>query len=173
LFLHKANLYLWCKTILIEVMSQAKGSRYQRIYQQIKELIVATDNIYSRMATINAVLHHKMKTFFWTGFYMLDGEELVVGPYQGSLACLKLKRHTGVCWSGVNSGKSVVVPDVHDFPGHIACSSLSNSEIVVPLIDPSGKVVGVFDVDSRDFNAFDEVDREWLEKIVDLVYLKI
>lgn len=154
-------------------MSQAKSSRYQRMYQQIKELIIATDNIYSRMATINAVLHHKMKTFFWTGFYMLDGEELVVGPYQGSLACLKLKRHTGVCWSGVNSAKSVVVPDVHDFPGHIACSSLSNSEIVVPLMDSSGKVVGVFDVDSRDLNAFDEVDREWLEKIVDLVYLKI
>lgn len=154
-------------------MSQVKSSRYQRMYKQIKELVVATDNIYSRMATINAVLHHKMKTFFWTGFYMLDGEELVVGPYQGSLACLKLKRHTGVCWSGVNSAKSVVVPDVHDFPGHIACSSLSNSEIVVPLMDSSGKVVGVFDVDSRDLNAFDEVDREWLEKIVDLVYLKI
>lgn len=154
-------------------MSQAKSSRYQRMYQQIKELVVVTDNIYSRMATINAVLHHKMKTFFWTGFYMLDGEELVVGPYQGSLACLKLKRNTGVCWSGINSAKSVVVPDVHDFPGHIACSSLSNSEIVVPLMDSSGKVVGVFDVDSRDLNAFDEVDREWLEKIVDLVYLKI
>lgn len=126
-------------------------------------------NLTARMSTAVAVLHNKMDYFFWTGFYLLDEGELIVGPYQGSLACIKLKKDTGVCWAGINRGETVVVPDVHDFPGHIACDSRSNSEIVVPLSDNTGKILGVLDVDSKDFNSFDEVDKEWLERIILLI----
>jgi GAF domain-containing protein len=151
-------------------MNQKKTNLYERIYLQIKDLCSATDNPYSRMATINAILHHKMPINFWTGFYMLDGEELVVGPYQGTLACLKLKRNTGVCWSAINLKKSVVVADVSKFPGHISCSPLSKSEIVVPLRDLSGRITGVLDIDSKELGAFDDDDRVSLEKLVVLVY---
>jgi GAF domain-containing protein len=122
------------------------------------------------MATIVALLHHKMKGFFWTGFYLLDDGELIVGPYQGSLACIKLEKDTGVCWAGINRGETVVVPDVHQFPGHIACDSRSNSEIVVPLRNITGEIIGVLDVDSSEFNTFDEVDAQWLEQILTLIH---
>jgi GAF domain-containing protein len=118
------------------------------------------------MSTIAAVLHHKMGCFFWTGFYLLDSGELIVGPYQGSLACIKLKKDAGVCWAGINTGKTIVVPDVHLFPGHIACDSRSNSEIVVPVKNSKGIMTGVLDVDSKEYNSFDEVDADWLERIV-------
>ena len=153
-------------------MSQKqKSGRYQRIYSQIENLIAATESPWSRMSTIAALLHHKFSSYFWTGFYFLDeGGNLIVGPYQGPVACLKLKKDTGVCWAGINQEQSVVVGDVEDFPGHIACSSLSKSEIVVPVRNAEGKVVAVLDVDSRDLNAFDETDRVELEKIVELIY---
>ena len=121
------------------------------------------------MATIVAVLHHKMDYFFWTGFYLLDDGELIVGPYQGSLACIKLKKDTGVCWAGINKGETIIVPDVHEFPGHIACDSKSKSEIVVPLRDNKGKIIGVLDVDSKDYDSFDEADKEGLERICTLI----
>lgn len=143
-----------------------KEGRYKRIYSQLEELLKGKPNLNARMATIVAVLHHKMNYFFWTGFYLLDEGELIVGPYQGSLACIKLKKNTGVCWASVNLGQTVIVADVHEFPGHIACDSRSNSEIVVPLKDKSGKIIGVLDVDSKEFGSFDEVDAEWLEKII-------
>jgi GAF domain-containing protein len=120
------------------------------------------------MATITAVLHHKMNYFFWTGFYLLDNGELIVGPYQGSLACIRLNKNTGVCWEGINSGKTVIVPDVHKFPGHIACDSRSNSEIVIPMKGNDGRIIGVLDVDSKEFNSFDETDKTWLERIIQL-----
>jgi GAF domain-containing protein len=151
--------------------TKLKSGRYQRIFGQIKKLIEATTSPWSRMSTIAALLHHKMPDYFWTGFYYLDENgDLVVGPYQGPVACLKLKKDTGVCWAGINEERSQVVPDVNKFPGHIACSSLSKSEIVVPVRDKSGKVVAVLDVDSRKLNAFDDTDREELEKIVTLIY---
>jgi GAF domain-containing protein len=143
-----------------------KEGRYKRIFDQLEDLLKDKSNPIARMATIVAVLHHKMDYFFWTGFYLLDDGELIVGPYQGSLACIKLKKNTGVCWAGINGGKTVIVPDVHRFPGHIACDSRSNSEIVVPLKDESGKIIGVLDVDSKELNSFDEVDAKWLEKIL-------
>ncbi len=121
------------------------------------------------MATVAALLHHKMPHFFWTGFYLLDKGDLVVGPYQGSLACLLLEKKKGVCWAGILRRQTVIVPDVHQFPGHIACDSRSNSEIVVPLFDKKGKVWAVLDVDSRRFDAFTQTDKEWLEKIVALI----
>ena len=123
------------------------------------------------MATINAVLHHKMDTFFWIGFYLLQDGKLQVGPYQGALACINLAKDTGVCWAALNQGKTMVVPDVHNFPGHIACDSRSQSEVVVPVRNKQGELVAVLDVDSDKLNSFDEVDAEWLEKIMELVYI--
>jgi L-methionine (R)-S-oxide reductase len=143
-----------------------KEGRYKRLHAQLEGLLKDKPNPIARMATIVAVLHHKMPYFFWSGFYLLDNDELIVGPYQGSLACIKLKKNTGVCWAGINLGETVVVEDVHEFPGHIACDSRSNSEIVVPLRDKKGKIIGVLDVDSKELGSFDEVDAEWLEKIV-------
>lgn len=145
------------------------SKRYERMYRQLEELFQKTENKIARMATAASLLHHKMRHFFWTGFYILAEGELTVGPYQGSLACLVLEKKKGVCWAGVESKETIIVPDVHKFPGHIACDSRSNSEIVVPLFSHPGEVWAVLDVDSRRFNAFTEVDREWLEKIVKLI----
>ncbi len=148
-----------------------KAGRYERIYKQIKELTSPVNNPTSRMATISAILHHKINYYYWTGFYLYNAEEskLTVGPYQGPLACLNLKKDTGVCWAGVNGEQTVIVPDVEKFPGHIACSSATNSEIVVPVIKDN-KVYAVLDVDSREYDSFDQVDAEWLEKIVELIF---
>ncbi len=149
---------------------ESKIKRYERVYEQIKELVKATDKPISRMATIIAILHHKFTYYYWTGFYELTDGDLLVSAYQGPVACLKLKRNTGVCWAGINQKESVVVANVHEFPGHIACSSASNSEIVVPVFNKDQEVVAVFDVDSKEFNSFDEIDRIGLEKIVALIY---
>ena len=151
--------------------SQKEG-RYQRIFLQLQDLLKDKPNSLARMSTVIAVLHHKMEGFFWTGFYLLDHGELIVGPYQGSLACIKLKKDTGVCWAGINRGETVVVPDVHAFPGHIACDSRSNSEIVVPLKDGAGHIIGVLDVDSTEFNNFDEIDARWLGKILEMIEIR-
>ncbi|MCK5079986.1 MAG: GAF domain-containing protein [Bacteroidales bacterium] len=146
-----------------------KEKRYERLFGQISDLLKDKDYPLARMATIVAVLHHKMDYFFWTGFYLLEDGELIVGPYQGPVACILLEKDKGVCWAGVNRGETVVVQDVHAFPGHIACDSRSNSEIVIPLKTSEGDVIGVLDVDSKEHASFDETDARWLEKIVDLV----
>ncbi len=146
-----------------------KAGRYSRIYDQIKGLLEPGFSPTACMSTIVAVLHHKMDYFFWTGFYMLDKGELIVGSYQGPVACIKLKKDTGVCWAGINQQKTLLVPDVHKFPGHIACDSRSNSEIVVPLRNSDGVIVGILDIDSTKLNSFDEIDAEWLEKIIGLI----
>lgn len=121
------------------------------------------------MATIVAVLHHKMEYFFWTGYYLMQDGKLQVGPYQGSLACINLAKDTGVCWSAINKKQTVIINDVMDFPGHIACDSRSLSEIVIPLYNQENEIVGVMDVDSSSLNSFDDVDAHWLEKITDLI----
>jgi L-methionine (R)-S-oxide reductase len=149
--------------------TSTKHGRYLRVYSQIKELIEKTDNKTAKMSTICAVLHNKFDYFFWTGFYLLDEDELIVHTYQGSVACIKLKKDTGVCWAGINSGKTIIVPDVHEFPGHIACDSRSESEIVIPIRDNKGKIIGVLDVDSTEKNSFDQEDLIGLERIVDLI----
>jgi GAF domain-containing protein len=143
--------------------------RYERIYEQLQELVTQTDNRMARMATTAALLHHKMPHYFWTGFYTLIDGELIVGPYQGPLACQVLEKKKGVCWATVEKEKTIVVPDVHKFPGHIPCDSRSNSEIVVPLFNEEGQVWSVLDVDSQKLDAFSEIDKEWLEKIVKLI----
>ncbi len=150
--------------------SEKKQKRYQRLYTQISDLLEkSSNNRLSNMATIIAVLHHKMEYFFWTGFYLLQNGKLQVGPYQGSLACIDLAKDTGICWAAINSKNALVVDDVEAFPGHIACDSRSKSEIVVPLKNYDGEIIGVLDVDSSSLNSFDDVDAEWLEKIVLLI----
>ena len=150
---------------------EKKRNRYERIYIQLKDLLEPHNNPVSAMATIAAVLQNKFDYFFWTGFYLLDKDgELRVGPYQGPVACILLKKDVGVCWAGMNEKKTIIVEDVHNFPGHIACDSRSNSEIVVPLKNAIGEIIGVMDVDSKDLNSFDEVDQEGLEKILQLIY---
>jgi L-methionine (R)-S-oxide reductase len=147
-----------------------KEGRYERIYTQLKELVKKSNSTTARMATVVAVLHHKMDTFFWTGFYLLENGEMTVNIYQGPVACQILEKNKGVCWAAYNKKETVVVDDVHQFPGHIACDSRSNSEIVVPFKNPGGEVIGVLDVDSKEKAAFDQTDASWLEKILDLVH---
>lgn len=150
------------------------SARYGRIAAQLEEIFTvgpkATDDPVARMATACALLQHKMNHFFWTGFYLLKQGRLVVGPYQGPLACAVLPGPDGVCWEGVRSGRTVVVPDVHAFAGHVACDARSRSEIVVPLRDRSGAVLGVLDVDSTRPDAFGPDDAAGLERIVALIH---
>ena len=146
-----------------------KKARYSRLFLQLKDLLTKSSDPQARMATVVAVLHNKMEYFYWTGFYHLVKGELTVKTYQGPLACQVLKKHIGVCWAGIDRKETVVVPDVHEFPGHIACDSASKSEIVVPLKNKAGRIIGVLDVDSKSFESFDAVDAEWLEKIVALI----
>jgi len=146
-----------------------KSGRYSRIYTQLGGLLKKSGDLNARMATVAAVLHHKMDYFFWTGYYMLNEEELVVRSYQGPVACQVLEKGRGVCWAAIDQGKTIVVDDVHLFPGHIACDSRSNSEIVVPLKNRDGKIIGVLDVDSKEKGSFDETDQVWLEKIAELL----
>jgi len=143
--------------------------RYERIFNQLEELLQRTDNRIARMATVASILHHKMPHYFWTGFYIHTNNDLTVGPYQGPLACQVLEREKGVCWAGFLNKETIIVPDVQKFPGHIACDTRSNAEIVVPLLDDKGQVWGVLDVDSKTRNAFSLVDQHWLEKIVGLL----
>lgn len=149
---------------------EKKEKRYQRIGEQLKELFAKTSDPLARMATASALLYHKMDRFFWCGFYRLLDGALTVGPYQGSLACLVLQKDTGVCWAAINRKQSVIVTDVHQFPGHIACDSRSKSEIVVPVFDENGSVVAVLDVDSDKTASFDETDRRGLEQIAALIF---
>ncbi len=143
-----------------------KTGKYKRINEQIKNLLKATGDPIARMATVNAVLYHKMPDFFWVGFYLLKDGRLIVGPYQGPLACQELEKDKGVCWAAINRQETIIVPDVNKFPGHIACNENTKSEIVVPLKNINNEVIGAFDVDSKLHNYFDDTDAIELGKIV-------
>jgi GAF domain-containing protein len=147
-----------------------KDGRYRRIREQLARELLKCDEPTARMSTIAALLHHKQPHFFWTGFYRLVGGRLVVGPYQGSLACQQIELGRGVCGTAFARGETIVVPDVSAFPGHIPCDARSRSEIVVPYRDATGALGGVLDVDARVPDAFDDVDREHLEAIVELLF---
>ena len=147
-----------------------KEGRYQRIFVQLQELLKKTENPLARMASICAVLHHKMDSYFWTGFYLHKDGKLIVGPYQGPVACQELEKDKGVCWAAVNRGAPVVVADVHAFPGHIACDSRSKSEITLPVFDQDRAIQAVFDVDSDQMDSFTEVDQKSLESILELIF---
>ena len=142
-----------------------KEKRYEELAKQISALVEGETDSISVMANVSAAIHEAMG-FFWTGFYIVKGDELRLGPFQGSVACMHIPFGRGVCGTAWQRKATVIVPDVEAFPGHIACSSLSRSEIVVPVCDADGNVTAVLDIDSRELNTFDEVDQRWLEKIV-------
>ena len=146
-----------------------RAERYAELKQEIESLVAGETYVPARYASAACLLAEAFRPrFFWTGFYVVDPqkpEELVYGPYQGTLGCLRIPFGKGVCGACAASGETQLVPDVHAFPGHIACDSRSNSEIVVPVFDADGKLAAVLDVDSTEFDAFDEVDREGLEAI--------
>lgn len=146
-----------------------KRARYGRIHAQLKEILTKSADSEARMASVVALLHHKMKNFFWTGFYGLKNDRLIVKLYQGPIACMELKKDTGVCWAAINSGKTQVVPDVEQFPGHIACDSRSKSEICVPFFDKAGQITAVLDIDSDVLGTFDDVDAQELPRILALI----
>lgn len=143
----------------------SKEARYSLLERQIASLLEGEPDSIARMANVAAVLHASFG-FWWTGFYRVIGNELVLGPFQGPVACMHILFGKGVCGTAWQRNASVVVPDVEAFPGHIACSSASRSEIVVPVHDATGSVTAVLDIDSDKPATFDEVDREWLERIV-------
>lgn len=145
-----------------------KEEKYALLLKQVAALIEGESDIIANMANVAAMIHSTFG-FWWTGFYRVDGEELVLGPFQGPLACSRIKFGRGVCGTAWKEQKTQVVPDVELFPGHIACSSLSRSEIVVPVWQGE-KIVAVLDIDSEKLATFDEVDRVWLERIVEILY---
>ena len=145
-----------------------KEERYQELVKQISALIEGETDSISVMANVSAAIHEAIG-FFWTGFYIVKGDELRLGPFQGSVACMHIPFGRGVCGTAWQRKATVIVPDVEEFPGHIACSSLSRSEIVVPVFDDNGNVTAVLDIDSRELDTFDEVDQRWLEEIVSAI----
>lgn len=147
-----------------------KAAIYKELLPQIKSLIEGESDLIANLANISSALKETFN-WFWVGFYLVKDEELVLGPFQGPIACTRIKYGKGVCGTSWKMGKSIYVPDVNQFPGHIACSSLSVSEIVVPLYDKQGKIYGVLDVDSERFDVLDKTDMSYLEELV--AYLQI
>lgn len=146
-----------------------KCEKYSVLYEQIKSLTADESDLIANMANIAAMIHETFG-FWWTGFYRVCGEELVLGPFQGPLACSRIRFGRGVCGTAWMEAETVIVPDVDEFPGHIACSSASKSEIVVPVFSKAtGTVAAVIDIDSKDKDTFDSTDKEWLEKIAALL----
>ena len=151
----------------------AKPDRYRQAREDIAAMLAGEPDQGARMATVAAMLAQAFPEFSWTGFYLVDpnrGAELVAGPYQGLPACLRIAFSRGVCGAAARTGRTQVVDDVHAFPGHIACDSRSNSEIVVPVLGPAGELIAVLDVDSIEHAAFDAEDAAGLEAIVAQVF---
>jgi GAF domain-containing protein len=154
-------------------LTGTKAERYAQVGEEIAAVLAGETNLTARMATVAAMLAASFEHYFWTGFYVVDPDrprELVVGPYQGTLGCLRIAFGRGVCGTAAETGEVQLVADVHAFPGHIACDSRSASEIVVPVFDCDGRLLAVFDVDSEALAAFDAVDRAGLQAILSHVF---
>ena len=152
-----------------KTLTGGKAERYAAVAQEIAAVLAGEPNLTARMATVAAMLAATFEHYFWTGFYVVDPDrpdELVVGPYQGTLGCLRIAFGRGVCGTAAATGETLVVADVHAFPGHIACDSRSMSEIVVPVRDAQDRLIAVFDVDSEAPAAFDWADQAGLERIL-------
>lgn len=147
---------------------EQKTEKYRLLTEQIRALIDGETDAVAIMANVCAAIHETMG-FFWTGFYRVQGEQLILGPFQGPVACIHIPFGRGVCGSAWKQRQTLVVPDVEQFPGHIACSSLSRSEIVVPVFSTDDEVVAVLDIDSKDLATFDDIDRRYLEDICRLI----
>jgi GAF domain-containing protein len=151
----------------ITITSTSKKEQYEQLYTQLKYILENESDQIARMATICSAIYEAFR-FYWIGFYRVVSNELVVGPYIGTLGCLRIKKGKGVCGTCWEKGQTIIVPDVEQFPGHIACSSESKSEIVVPVFK-NNSIIAVLDIDSTEYNTFDEQDKLGLEKIVELV----
>jgi GAF domain-containing protein len=146
------------------MQKKMKEEKYKLLTEQIRSLIAGEEDEVAVMANVCAVIHESMG-FWWTGFYRVVNNELLLGPFQGPVACMHIGFGKGVCGTAWKEQRTIVVPDVEEFPGHIACSSLSRSEIVVPVFSKSGAVVAVLDIDSKDLATFDDTDSRYLEEI--------
>ena len=151
----------------LHIAQGSKEEKYALLYKQVASLVESESDSIANMANVAAMIHETFR-FWWTGFYRVVGEELILGPFQGPLACSRITYGRGVCGTAWKEARTQVVPDVEKFPGHIACSSASKSEIVVPLFK-DGKVVAVLDIDIEQLATFDETDKLWLERIVELL----
>ncbi len=151
----------------LAISSGTKLEQYQSLLPQIKGLLEGENDLVANLANSVAALKEQFG-WFWVGFYRVKGNELVLGPFQGPVACTRIKKGKGVCGSSWEQAKTLIVPDVEKFPGHIACSSMSKSEIVVPVIR-DGEVVAVLDVDSTDYDQFDAVDQQYLEQMIQMI----
>ena len=146
------------------ISGETKQERYEALLPQIKAVVEDEPDLIANMANVAAMLHETFG-FWWTGFYRVEGQELVLGPFQGPMACTRIKKGRGVCGTAWAEAQTQVVPDVDQFPGHIACSSASRSEIVVPIFK-EGEVIAVLDIDSAQLGTFDQTDRRYLEQVV-------
>ena len=153
----------------LSIIKGNKQTQYESLIPQIKALVEGEKDLVANLANIAAALKEQFG-WFWVGFYWVKNDELVLGPFQGPVACTRIRKGRGVCGTSWAEASTLIVPDVEKFPGHIACSSLSKSEIVVPIIR-NGEVLGVLDVDASELNQFDETDQQYLEQIVGLVDL--
>ncbi|WP_143306096.1 GAF domain-containing protein [Chitinophaga vietnamensis] len=153
----------------LQIIEGDKATQYRSLIPQIKGLIEGEPDLVANLANITAALKEQFN-WLWTGFYLVKGEELVLGPFQGPVACTRIRKGRGVCGASWQQAATLIVPDVEAFPGHIACSSLSRSEIVVPLIR-NGEVKAILDVDSELLNHFDHTDQQFLEEIVALILI--
>lgn len=151
----------------LEISNGTKAERYALLTRQIEAVVAGETDMIARMANVASMIHHTFG-FWWTGFYRTVGNELVLGPFQGPLACTRIAFGRGVCGTAWRDEQTIVVPDVEQFEGHIACSSASRSEIVVPLRQ-NGTIIGVLDIDSSELATFDATDQEWLERIVEII----
>jgi L-methionine (R)-S-oxide reductase len=151
----------------LSIIKGNKTEQYESLLPQIKGLLEGEDDLIANLANIAGALKEQFK-WWWIGFYLVKGDELVLGPFQGPVACTRIRKGRGVCGTSWAKAETLIVPDVEKFPGHIACSSLSRSEIVIPLIK-DGKVWGVLDADSEHLSHYDETDRLYLEEIVKLI----
>jgi L-methionine (R)-S-oxide reductase len=145
-----------------------REENYELVIQQLRSLIDGETNFIANLANAAALLNHFLQEINWVGFYLNEGDELVLGPFQGLPACVRIPFGKGVCGTAAKSKKTIIVPDVHLFPGHIACDAASQSEIVVPMIKDEN-VIGVLDIDSPIKNRFDEIDQQYLEKFVEVI----
>jgi len=147
-------------------LTETKIERYEQAMKELEAVLEGIDDRVAVMATIACVLKANLPSYYWSGFYRVVDGGLLIGPYQGTLGCLRIEFGRGVCGTAAAELRTQIVPDVHQFPGHIACDSRSVSEIVVPVLDARGELIAVFDVDSTEPNDFDEVDQRYLEAIM-------
>ena len=151
----------------LSIITGTKEEQYLALIPQVEGLLMGETDLVANMANVTAALKEQFN-FLWVGFYLVKNDELVLAPFQGPVACTRIKKGRGVCGKSWADNKTLIVADVEKFPGHIACSSLSKSEIVIPIVK-ANEVIGVLDVDSADYNSFDETDAKYLQQVIELI----